>query len=85
MMLTTTDYVPGKKVANILGVVRGSTVQTRHIGSNVQWDNSSGNLQEVPIIQHCAVFDRDVKFGASSEIQFFNLTINLMRIFKTEE
>lgn len=41
--------------------------------------------QEVPIIQHCAVFDRDVKFGASSEIQFFNLVINVMRVFKEEQ
>jgi DNA polymerase III delta prime subunit len=40
--------------------------------------------QEIMIIQYCAVFDKDIKFGASSEIQFFSLIINLMKVFKAE-
>jgi uncharacterized protein YbjQ (UPF0145 family) len=35
-MIVTTGYeVPGKKVVNILGVVRGNTVRTRNIGVDI--------------------------------------------------
>ncbi|MFQ5621370.1 MAG: YbjQ family protein [Candidatus Nanoarchaeia archaeon] len=34
MILTTTDYITGKKT-EILGMVRGSTVQTKHIGRDI--------------------------------------------------
>jgi len=35
MILTTTDYVPGKKVVKILGVVRGNTIRARHLGRDI--------------------------------------------------
>lgn len=35
MITTTTDSVPGKQVAKILGVVKGSTIQSRHLGSDI--------------------------------------------------
>lgn len=35
MILTTTDYVPGKEVSEILGVSRGSTVRARNIGRDI--------------------------------------------------
>ncbi len=35
MIVTTTEAVPGKKVAQILGVVRGSTVRTRNMGRDI--------------------------------------------------
>jgi uncharacterized protein YbjQ (UPF0145 family) len=35
-MIVTTGYdVPGKKIASILGVVRGNTVRTRNIGVDI--------------------------------------------------
>ena len=34
MILTTTDFVPGKEVVEILGVARGSTVRARNFGSD---------------------------------------------------
>jgi len=34
MITTTTDFIPGKEITEILGVARGSTVRARNIGSD---------------------------------------------------
>ncbi len=34
MITTTTDFIPGKEVTQILGVARGSTVRARNFGSD---------------------------------------------------
>ena len=35
MITTTTAYVPGKEVSEILGISRGSTVRARNIGRDI--------------------------------------------------
>lgn len=35
MILTTTETVPGREVVRCLGLVRGSTVRSKHIGSDI--------------------------------------------------
>ncbi len=35
LILTTTDFVPGKKVVQILGVVRANTVRAKHLGKDI--------------------------------------------------
>ncbi len=35
MIHTTTDFVPGKEIAEILGIARGSTVRARNIGRDI--------------------------------------------------
>ena len=35
MIITTTDFIPGKEITEILGVARGSTVRARNIGSDI--------------------------------------------------
>ncbi len=35
MIVTTTDYVPGHEVEEILGVVFGNTVRAKHIGKDI--------------------------------------------------
>lgn len=35
MIITTTENVPGKEIAEILGVCRGSTVRARNIGRDI--------------------------------------------------
>ena len=35
MILTTTETVPNKEIAEILGVARGSTVRARNIGRDI--------------------------------------------------
>lgn len=33
--MTTIEQVPGREIAEVLGVVRGNTIRTRHIGSDI--------------------------------------------------
>jgi uncharacterized protein YbjQ (UPF0145 family) len=35
MIITTTDHVPGKRITKILGLVKGNTVRSRHIGRDL--------------------------------------------------
>jgi len=35
MILSTTEQIPGKEIASILGIARGSTVRARHIGRDI--------------------------------------------------
>ncbi|MCF7910270.1 heavy metal-binding domain-containing protein [Candidatus Pacearchaeota archaeon] len=35
MLVTTTEEIPGKKISEIIGVVRGSTVRARNIGRDI--------------------------------------------------
>jgi uncharacterized protein YbjQ (UPF0145 family) len=35
MIITTTDFVPGKEITEILGVARGSTVRARNVGRDI--------------------------------------------------
>ncbi len=35
MILTTTDFVPGREIVEILGIARGSTVRARNIGRDI--------------------------------------------------
>ncbi|MFT4415873.1 YbjQ family protein [Fredinandcohnia humi] len=35
MIIVTTEFVPGKEVKELKGFVRGSTVQTKHIGKDI--------------------------------------------------
>ncbi len=35
MIITTTENIPGKEIKTILGIARGSTVRTRHIGKDI--------------------------------------------------
>ena len=35
MIVTNTETVPGKEIAEILGVVRGNTVRAKHVGKDI--------------------------------------------------
>jgi uncharacterized protein YbjQ (UPF0145 family) len=35
MIYTTTDMIPGREVTEVLGVVTGNVVQTKHIGKDI--------------------------------------------------
>ena len=35
MIVTNTDFVPGKEVGTILGLVRGNTIQAKHVGKDI--------------------------------------------------
>ncbi|MDF2152343.1 heavy metal-binding domain-containing protein [Vibrio sp. CAU 1672] len=35
MIYTTTDHIPGKEITEVLGVVSGNVVQSKHIGRDI--------------------------------------------------
>lgn len=35
MLISTTESVAGREVSEVLGLVKGNTIQTRHIGSDI--------------------------------------------------
>ena len=35
VIISTTDYIPGREVSEILGIARGSTVRARNIGRDI--------------------------------------------------
>jgi len=35
MIVVTTDSVPGREVADVLGLVRGNTIRARHLGKDI--------------------------------------------------
>lgn len=35
MLIVTTETVPGREIAAVMGLVDGSTIQTRHVGSHI--------------------------------------------------
>lgn len=35
MLITTTDFIPGKEIVEVIDVARGSTIRARHIGRDV--------------------------------------------------
>jgi len=35
MIVTTTDFIPGREIKEILGVVKGNTIQAKHIGKDI--------------------------------------------------
>lgn len=36
MIVATTEQLPGRRIARILGLVRGNTIRARHLGRDVQ-------------------------------------------------
>lgn len=35
MLLVNTPDIPGKKIVNVLGIVKGSTIRAKHIGKDI--------------------------------------------------
>jgi uncharacterized protein YbjQ (UPF0145 family) len=35
MIVTTTDFVPGREIVEVLGLVRGNTIRARHLGKDI--------------------------------------------------
>lgn len=35
MLLVNTETIPGKKIVKVMGIVKGSTIQSKHIGSDI--------------------------------------------------
>jgi uncharacterized protein YbjQ (UPF0145 family) len=54
MLITTTEKTPGKEIAEILGIARGSTVRARNIGRDIlaAFKNVvGGEIEEYTLLQ----------------------------------
>ena len=36
MIISTTDFIPGKEIREIIGIVRGNTIQAKSIGKDIK-------------------------------------------------
>jgi uncharacterized protein YbjQ (UPF0145 family) len=36
MIVVNTDFVPGKEITQVLGLVRGNTIQAKHVGKDIR-------------------------------------------------
>jgi uncharacterized protein YbjQ (UPF0145 family) len=36
VIVVNTDYIPGRKISKVLGLVTGSTVRSRHLGKDIK-------------------------------------------------
>lgn len=35
MILVNTDFIPGKEIVEVLGIVKGSTIRAKHVGKDI--------------------------------------------------
>ena len=35
MLITTTDFIPGKEIVEVIDIARGSTIRARHLGRDI--------------------------------------------------
>ena len=35
MIVVTTDFIPGKRVTEVIGLVKGNTIRARHLGKDI--------------------------------------------------
>ena len=47
MLILTTESVPGKKIKEVVGLVKGSTIRAKHIGKDIGKDIGAGFKQLV--------------------------------------
>ncbi len=88
MILTNTDYVVDKEIKEILGLVRGNTVQAKHIGKDIMagFRNVVGGeireytemLSESREIALKRMEDKAKKLGADAVINIRFMTSSIM-------
>ena len=88
MILTNTDFVPGREVGQILGLVRGNTIQAKHIGKDIvagfrtvvggEIKEYTAMLAEAREIALKRMEDKAVKLGADAVINVRFMTSAVM-------
>lgn len=69
MIISTTDFVPGKEISEILGIARGSTVRARNMGRDFVAGLKNiigGEIEEYTKLQNAArdeALERMIKDG----------------------
>ncbi|MGL5329871.1 MAG: YbjQ family protein [Peptostreptococcaceae bacterium] len=67
MLIVTTDSIPGKNIINTLGLVKGSTVRTKHLGKDISaaFKNLAGG--EVKEYNEMMIEARQIAIGRMAE------------------
>lgn len=88
VLVVTTDAVPGREIATTLGLVQASTVQSRHIGSDIgaglksivggRLGGYEKLLKEAREIVHRDIADEARRLGADAIVGFRLATSSVM-------
>ena len=88
MIITNTDFIPGKEIKEILGLVRGNTIQAKHIGKDIvaglrtvvggeikEYTNMLSEAREIALKR---MIDKAEKLGADAVINVRFMTSAVM-------
>lgn len=88
MKMTNTDFVPGYEVKEILGLVRGNTIQAKHIGKDIvagfrnvvggeikEYTNLLSEAREIALKR---MEEKAIKLGADAIINVRFMTASVM-------
>jgi len=88
MIITNTDFIPGKEIKEVLGLVRGNTIQAKHIGKDIvaglrtvvggeikEYTNMLSEAREIALKR---MIDKAEKLGADAVINVRFMTSAVM-------
>ena len=88
MKMTNTDFIPGHEVKEILGLVRGNTIQAKHIGKDIvagfrnvvggEIKEYTSMLSEAREIALKRMEEKAIKLGADAIINVRFMTSSVM-------
>ena len=88
MIMTNTDFIPGRDIDKILGLVRGNTIQAKHLGKDIvagfrtvvggEIKEYTEMLAEAREIALKRMEDKAVKLGADAVINVRFMTSAVM-------
>ena len=88
MIVVTTDFIPGKKIVEVVGLVRGNTIQAKSIGKDIkagfrhmaggEIKEYTGMLAEAREIAIKRMEDKAIKLGADAVINVRFMTSAIM-------
>ncbi|MCD6481256.1 MAG: YbjQ family protein [Thermoplasmata archaeon] len=89
MIVVSIDYVPGREIKEVLGLVRGSTIRAKHIGKDIvagfrqivggELKEYTEMLNEAREIALKRMVEKAEKMGADAVINVRFMTASVMR------
>ena len=67
MLIVTTDKIPGKKIVEVKGLVKGSTVRSKHIGKDIGASFKTIVGGELKGYNEMLIEARQIAFGRMAE------------------
>ena len=89
MIVVNIDYVPGKEIKEVLGLVRGSTIRAKHVGKDIvagfrhlvggELTEYTEMLNEAREVALKRMVEKAEKMGADAVINVRFMTASIMR------